>query len=122
MSWAKGLLGGAYSIVETPTRLRGRRHQSESCEKQGLRGHTEKPKVVPWTQAVVPRVTVFSRVVAGVPSAAQPLGSLGNLELTVMLVSYPLHMLPAGQPGHPFVWLLVFMQEKFTVQPWIFLQ
>ena len=53
-------------------RLRGRRHRSETRENRGSCGDTDKPRVAPWAQAVVPQETGFSCVAADVPSAAQP--------------------------------------------------
>jgi hypothetical protein len=57
---------------ETPRRLRGRRHRSETSENRGSRGDTEKPRAGPWAQEVVPCETGFSRVAADAPSAARP--------------------------------------------------
>ena len=44
--------------------LRGRSRQSETCEKRVRFGSADKPRVVPWAQAVMPNWTVFSRVAA----------------------------------------------------------
>ena len=57
--------------VAGPGSLRGGRHRSETCENRGSRGATEKPRVSPWAQEVVPHETGLSRVAADAPSAAQ---------------------------------------------------
>jgi hypothetical protein len=68
-----GLLGlsGLAARRRAARSLRGRRRRSETCEKRGQRGNTEKPIAELWAQEVVPRWAVFSHVAADVPSAAQ---------------------------------------------------
>jgi len=58
-------------MMKLTSSLRGGRRRSETCEKRGQSGSTDKPRMVSWAQAAIPDWTVYSRVAAAGQSAAQ---------------------------------------------------